>query len=50
MVAALINLGSVFEKLVEDRLLLVVVNVHALALDSAVELMLALLTLVVVTR
>ena len=35
MVAALINLGSVFEKLVEDRLLLVVVNVHALALDSA---------------
>lgn len=35
VVAALINLGSVLEQLVQDGLLLVVVNVHALALDSA---------------
>jgi hypothetical protein len=34
VVASLINLGSVFEQLVQNGLLLVVVNVHTLALDS----------------
>lgn len=45
-----LDLGTVFEELVEDALLLVVVDVHLVALDGAVELVLALAILVVVSR
>lgn len=40
----------ILEEFVQDRLLLFVVDAHTLALDSTIELMLALLVLVVVTR
>lgn len=47
---ALVDLCSVFEKFVKDGLLLVAMDVHPLALNGAVELVLALLVLAIVTR
>jgi len=40
---------SILEELVQDALLLIIVDVHALALDGAVELLLALSSFVVVS-
>ena len=45
-----VDFGTVLEEFVQNGLLLVVVDAHTLTLDSAVELVLTLLILVVISR
>ena len=44
-----VDFGTVLEEFVQNGLLLVVVDTHTLTLDSAVELVLTLLILVVIS-
>jgi len=49
LMVGLIHFGTIFEKFVQNRLLLVILHTHTFALDS-IELMFALLIIIVVTR
>lgn len=45
----LADLGTVFEELIQDRFLLVILDAHTFALDCTIKLMFALLAFVVVS-
>lgn len=45
-----VDLGTILEELIQDRLLLVVLDTHTFALNGTVELMFTLLSLIVVAR